>query len=95
MFIPTHDEEGIWHYGIKNEIVYLKDIGGEYYSEMSNTTNASPVSQRFNTAYLVLDTKLDKSNINFGVVKGTNLNSDTWVLKLIASIGFWSKLAQF
>lgn len=88
MFIPTHDEEGIWHYGIKNEIVYLKDIGGEYYSEMSNTTNASPVSQRFNTTYLVLDTKLDKSNINFGVVKGTNLNSDTWGLKLIASIGF-------
>ena len=145
MFIPTHDEEGIWHYGIKNEIVYLKDIGGdnqffyemtpilalqlakwrftinptvdfglnksggttfapsgkiayaltphtsvggEYYSEMSNTTNAFPISQRFNTAYLVLDTKLDKSNINFGVGKGINLNSDTWVVKLIASIGF-------
>lgn len=145
MFVPTHDEEGIWHYGIKNEIVYLKDIGGdnqffyemtpifalqlarwrftinptvdfglnksggttfapsgkaaytltphtsiggEYYSEMSNTTNVFPVSQRFNTAYLVLDTKIDKSNINFGVGKGTNLNSDTWVVKLIASIGF-------
>ncbi len=145
MFVPTHDEEGIWHYGIKNEIVYLKDIGGdnqffyemtpifalqlarwrftinptvdfglnksggttfapsgkaaytltphtsiggEYYSEMSNTTNVFPVSQRFNTAYLVLDTKIDKSNINFGVGKGTNLNSDRWVVKLIASIGF-------
>jgi hypothetical protein len=145
MFIPTHDEDGIWHYGIKNEIVYLKDIGGdiqffyemtpilalqlakwrftinpsidfglnksggtsfapsgkiayaltpntsiggEYYSEMSNTTNAFPVSQRFNTAYLVLDTKIDKSTINFGVGKGTNLNSDNWVVKLIAAISF-------
>jgi hypothetical protein len=28
------------------------------------------------------------------VGKGTNLNSDTWVVKLIASIGFWSKLLQ-
>ena len=27
MYIPTHDEEGIWHYGIKNEIVYLKPLG--------------------------------------------------------------------
>jgi hypothetical protein len=29
------------------------------------------------------------------VGKGTNLNSDTWVVKLIASIGFWSKLPKF
>jgi hypothetical protein len=28
MYIPTHDEEGVWHYGIKNEINYIKDIGG-------------------------------------------------------------------
>jgi hypothetical protein len=26
MYIPTHDEEGIWHYGVKNEINYIKDI---------------------------------------------------------------------
>lgn len=145
MYIPTHDEDGIFHYGIKNEIVYLKDIGtenqlfwemtpilavqlqkwrftinpsidfglnksggvafaptgkiaysvtphtalgAEYYSEMSNTTNSFPVSQRFNTAYLVVDTKIDKSTINFGVGKGTNLNSDNWVIKLIAAIAF-------
>lgn len=145
MFIPTHDEQGIWHYGIKNEIVYLKDIGtenqlywemtpilalqlqkwrftinpsidfglnksggvvfapagkiaysvtphtsigAEYYSEMSNTTNTFPISQRFNTAYLVVDSKIDKSTINFGVGKGTNLNSDNWVVKLIAAIAF-------
>jgi len=24
---PTHDEEGLWHYGVKNEINYIKDIG--------------------------------------------------------------------
>jgi len=145
MYIPTHDEDGIFHYGIKNEIVYLKDIGtenqlfwemtpilalqlqkwrftlnpsidfglnksggvsfapsgkiayavtahtsigGEYYSEMSNTTNTFPISQRFNTAYLVVDTKIDKSTINFGVGKGTSLNSDNWVMKLIAAIAF-------
>ena len=28
MFIPTHDEEGLWHYGVKNEINYIKDVGG-------------------------------------------------------------------
>lgn len=145
MYIPTHDEDGIFHYGIKNEIVYLKDIGtenqlfwemtpilavqlqkwrftinpsvdfglnksggvafaptgkiaysitphtsigGEYYSEMSNTTNTFPISQRFNTAYLVVDTKIDKSTINIGVGKGTNSNSDNWVIKLIAAVAF-------
>lgn len=145
MYIPTHDEESNWHYGIKNEIVYLKDIGGdyqlyyemtpilalqvqkwrftinpsvdfglnksggvvfapsgkiayaltpyasiggEYYREMSNTTNYFPISQRFNTAYFVIDTKIDKSSINIGVGKGTNLNSDNWVVKLIAAISF-------
>ena len=28
MFVPTHDEEGLWHYGVKNEINYIKDVGG-------------------------------------------------------------------
>jgi len=28
MHIPTHDEEGLWHYGVKNEINYIKDVGG-------------------------------------------------------------------
>ncbi|SNX27695.1 hypothetical protein SAMN06295945_0011 [Polynucleobacter meluiroseus] len=28
MYIPTHDEVGLWHYGVKNEINYIKDVGG-------------------------------------------------------------------
>jgi hypothetical protein len=28
MYIPTHDEEGLWHYGLKNEINFITDIGG-------------------------------------------------------------------
>jgi hypothetical protein len=28
MFIPTHDEDSLWHYGVKNEINYIKDVGG-------------------------------------------------------------------
>ena len=28
MYIPTHDEAGILHYGIKNEINYIKDVDG-------------------------------------------------------------------
>lgn len=28
MFVPTHDEEGLWHYGVKNEINYIQDVGG-------------------------------------------------------------------
>jgi len=28
MFVPTHYEEGLWHYGVKNEINYIKDVGG-------------------------------------------------------------------
>jgi hypothetical protein len=27
MYIPTHDEEGFWHYGVRNEINYVIDIG--------------------------------------------------------------------
>jgi hypothetical protein len=29
LYVPTHDENGLWHYGVKNEINYIKDIGGE------------------------------------------------------------------
>jgi len=29
MYIPTHDEEGVWHYGVKNEVNYIKDIDGK------------------------------------------------------------------
>lgn len=28
MYVPTHDEEGLWHYGVKNEINYIKDESG-------------------------------------------------------------------
>jgi len=28
MYIPTHDEEGLWHYGVKNEVNFITDIGG-------------------------------------------------------------------
>jgi len=28
MYIPEHDESGIFHYGIKNEINYIKAVGG-------------------------------------------------------------------
>jgi hypothetical protein len=28
LFIPTHNEEGLWHYGVKNEVNYIKDIDG-------------------------------------------------------------------
>jgi hypothetical protein len=28
MYIPTHNEEGLWHYGIKNEVNYYSEIGG-------------------------------------------------------------------
>ena len=28
MYVPTHDEEGLWHYGVKNEINYIQDVGG-------------------------------------------------------------------
>jgi len=29
LYVPTHDEKGLWHYGVKNEINYIKDISGE------------------------------------------------------------------
>jgi hypothetical protein len=28
MFVPTHDEEGLWHYGIKNEVNTIRDSAG-------------------------------------------------------------------
>lgn len=29
MYVPTHNEEGLLHYGLKNEVNYIKDIGGQ------------------------------------------------------------------
>ena len=28
MYVPTQGDSGIWHYGIKNEINYIQDVGG-------------------------------------------------------------------
>ncbi len=28
MWVPTHDEDGFWHYGIKNEVNTVRDSGG-------------------------------------------------------------------
>jgi len=28
MYIPDHDEEGLWHYGFKNEVNFIHDIDG-------------------------------------------------------------------
>jgi hypothetical protein len=145
MYIPTHDEEGLWHYGVKNEINYIKDIGNvettfyeltpilalqlqdwrftinpsvdvslnknstvtfspsakiayglnnvvdigiEYYADNLPIKGLYSVTQQPNTAYLVMDAKVDKSTFNFGVGKGVTAVSDNWVVKFIAALNF-------
>lgn len=145
MYIPTHDEEGLWHYGVKNEINYIKDVGGnettfyeftpilalqlqnwrftinpsvditlnknssvtfapsakvaykltpavdigmEYYTDNLPNKSLYNITQQPHTAYLVMDTKYNKSTFNVGVGKGVTTTSDNWVIKLIASLSF-------
>jgi len=145
MYVPTHDERGLWHYGIKNEINYIKDVGGaeitfyeltpilamqlekwritlnpsiditlnknstvtfspsakvaynlnqsvdlgvEYYADNLPIKALYGVRQQPNTAYLVMDTKLDSASFNVGVGKGLNTTSDNWVVKFIGAFSF-------
>ena len=145
MYIPTHDEEGLWHYGVKNEINYIQDVGGnqttyyeltpilalqlqnwrftinpsvdvilnknssatfspsakavygithridvgmEYYGDNLPNRSLYNITQQPHTAYLVIDSKYDKSAFNVGIGKGVTANSDNWVIKLIASLSF-------
>lgn len=145
MYIPTHDEDGLWHYGVKNEINYIKDVGGnettyyeltpiialqlmkwrftinpsiditlnknstatfspsakvaysitnvtdigmEYYADNLPNKSLYNLTQQPHTAYLVVDTKYNKSVFNIGVGKGVTATSDNWVVKLIASLNF-------
>jgi len=145
MYIPTQGESGLWHYGVKNEINYIQDIGGntttfyeltpivalqlqrwrltinpsvdvtlnqtstvsfspsakiannltkhldlgvEYYADNIPMKGFNRIAQQPNTAYLVMDAKVGKSVINFGVGKGVTASSDNWVVKFIASIDF-------
>ena len=145
MYIPTQGESGLWHYGVKNEINYIQDIGGntttfyeltpivalqlqrwrltinpsvdvtlnqtstvsfspsakiannltkhldlgvEYYADNIPMKGFNRIAQQPNTAYLVMDAKVGKSVINFGVGKGVTASSDNWVVKFIASIDY-------
>lgn len=145
MYIPTHDEKGLWHYGVKNEINYIKDISGaetvfyeftpilamqlqewrftfnpsiditlnktsyvsfspsaklvynltnmldigaEYYTDNLPMKDLYSFSQQPNTAYLVMNSKYGNSVFNFGIGKGLTSSSDSWVLKMIASLSF-------
>jgi len=145
MYVPTHDEKGIWHYGIKNEINYIRDVGGvettfyeltpilamqlekwritinpsiditlnknstvtfspsakvaynliqsidlgvEYYADNLPIKAMYGVTRQPNTAYLVMDAKLDKTSFNIGIGKGLNSTSDNWVVKFIGAFSF-------
>ena len=145
MYVPTHDEKRVWHYGIKNEINYIRDVGGvettfyeltpilamqlekwrvtlnpsiditfgknsavtfspsakvaygltetvdvgvEYYADNLPFKRMYGVTQQPNTAYLVMDAKLDKTSLNVGIGRGLNSTSDNWVIKVIAALSF-------
>lgn len=145
MYVPTHDEQGLWHYGIKNEINYIKEVGGaetifyeftpilamqlekwritinpsidvtlnknstvtfspsakvaysliqsidlgvEYYADNLPIKAMYGGTRQPNTAYLVMDAKLDKTSLNIGIGKGLNSTSDNWVVKFIGAFSF-------
>ena len=63
MYIPTHDEEGLWHYGVKNEINYIKDVGGNQttYYELTPILALQLQSWRF-TINPSVDVTLNKNS---------------------------------
>ncbi len=56
MYIPTHIEDGMWHYGLKNEVNFISDIGGT----QTNFYELTPIlSLHINNWKLTLNTSID------------------------------------
>ena len=64
------------------------DLGVEYYADNLPMKAMYGVTRQPNTAYLVMDAKLDKTSFNIGIGKGLNSTSDNWVVKFIGAFSF-------
>jgi hypothetical protein len=60
----------------------------EYYAVNVPNKSLYNLTQQPHTAYLVVDTKYKKTELNLGVGKGVTATSDNWVIKLIAAFQF-------
>lgn len=60
-------------------------IGAEYFVEAGPLARLLPRSQRSELAFLVMDTKIGKSEVNLGLGRRMTDASDRWVVKLITS----------
>jgi hypothetical protein len=60
-------------------------VGAEYFAEVGSLSNFLPRSQRSELAFLVLDSKIGKSGVSFGLGRRMTDGSDRWVAKLITS----------
>ena len=60
----------------------------EHYADLGNLNNILPYSQQTHNTYAAIDTVVAGHNINFGVGKGWNANSDKWTVKAIINVPF-------
>ena len=63
-------------------------LGLEYYVEAGPWSHRLPKAEQSRVLYLAWDGKLGRSDINFGVGRGSTPASDRWVLKAIYEIAF-------
>jgi hypothetical protein len=71
-------------YALKEEL----SLSLEHYAELGKVNHLLPSSQQTQTTFIALDTNVSGHDLNFGVGKGWNGNSDKWTVKAIVNMPF-------
>lgn len=71
-------------YELKEEL----SVSLEHYAGLGPLNNIAPYSQQTQNTYAVVDTVIAGYNVDFGVGKGWNANSDKWTIKAIINVPF-------
>lgn len=70
------------------QLTKRNSVGTEYFVEAGPLSNVLPRSQRRELAFLVVDSKIGKSDVSFGFGRGLTNASDRLVVKFIISTAF-------
>src|SRR5579872_5740997 len=79
---------------VDSKLAYTTDagyqLGFESYNELGPARDLGHFGQLSETLYAVIDTDLGKAfDLNAGIGRGLNPNSDRWILKFIIGIHYW------
>lgn len=80
--VPTFEPAAKVAYKATEEV----KVGFEHYASMGPINHWLPASAREQASYVVVDGKLGKTEVNFGVGRGWHASGDGWVVKAI--LGF-------